>query len=52
MGGTQMLRDLGNTAGGLPFTLAIGADGSLMASKMGKLERDDLDGWRPALFHG
>jgi len=50
--GTDMLRQLGNTQGGLPFTLAVGADGKVAARKMGKLERSDLDSWRRDLFHG
>ena len=50
--GTEMLRDLGNTAGGLPFTLAVTAAGAAAARKMGKLEQTDLDGWRREIFHG
>jgi len=52
MQGTQLLRDTGNTAGGLPFTLLIGADGVVATRKMGKLERADLETWRQAQLHG
>jgi len=50
--GTELIRELGNTAGGLPFTLAITADGSVVERKMGKLEQTDLDAWRREFFHG
>jgi len=52
MEGTELIRELGNTAGGLPFTLAITADGSVAERKMGKLEPADLDAWRREFFHG
>jgi thiol-disulfide isomerase/thioredoxin len=50
--GTELLRELGNAAGGLPFTLAVSAAGAVAARKMGKLEQSDLDGWRREIFHG
>jgi thiol-disulfide isomerase/thioredoxin len=43
--GTELVRQLGNTGGGLPFTLVIAADGTVAARKMGKLEPADLEGW-------
>ncbi|MDP9900685.1 TlpA family protein disulfide reductase [Variovorax ginsengisoli] len=43
--GTDLVRALGNTTGGLPFTLVIAADGTVAARKMGKLEPSDLDAW-------
>lgn len=43
--GTELVRQLGNTSGGLPFTLVIAADGTVAARKMGKLEPADLEGW-------
>lgn len=43
--GTELVRQLGNTGGGLPFTLVIAADGSIAARKMGKLEPSDLESW-------
>ncbi len=50
--GTDLLRQLGNTGGGLPFTIVVSADGSVAARKMGKLEAADLDAWRRASVHG
>ena len=50
--GTDLLRELGNTAGGLPFTLVLTATGAVAARKMGKLEQSDLDAWRRDIFHG
>lgn len=43
--GTDLVRELGNTSGGLPFTLVIAADGTVAARKMGKLEPSDLETW-------
>ena len=51
LAGTALMKELGNTAGGLPFTLVLAADGSIAARKMGKLEPADLDTWRRAQVH-
>jgi thiol-disulfide isomerase/thioredoxin len=51
LSGTDLVRRLGNTAGGLPFTLVLGPDGRASARKMGKLDRADLDAWRAGV-HG
>ena len=50
--GTDLIQKLGNTAGGLPFTLALTADGVVAERKMGKLEQTELDAWRRDFFHG
>jgi len=50
--GTELIQKLGNTAGGLPFTLALTADGTIAERKMGKLEQHELDAWRRDFFHG
>jgi thiol-disulfide isomerase/thioredoxin len=50
--GTELVKNLGNTGGGLPFTLVLNASGSVAARKMGKLETTDLDTWRRELVHG
>jgi hypothetical protein len=34
-GGTELSQALGNTAGGLPFTVIIGADGRIVHRKVG-----------------
>lgn len=50
--GTELVRQLGNTGGGLPFTVVVNASGSVAARKMGKLEPTDLDAWRQSLARG
>jgi thiol-disulfide isomerase/thioredoxin len=50
--GTELVKNLGNTGGGLPFTLVLNGSGSVAARKMGKLEPSDLDTWRRELVHG
>ena len=49
--GTELVRDLGNTGGGLPFTLVLAANGSVAARKMGQLLPADLDAWQRAELH-
>ena len=46
--GTELVKQLGNTSGGLPFTLVIDGSGSVAARKIGKLEPSDLQAWRRA----
>jgi len=43
--GTDLVRALGNTNGGLPFTVVLGPDGAVRQRRMGKLSRADLDAW-------
>ncbi|MET3495732.1 TlpA family protein disulfide reductase [Variovorax boronicumulans] len=50
--GTEMVKSLGNTGGGLPFTLVLNGNGLVAARKMGKLEPSDLQTWRRELVHG
>ncbi|TWD88370.1 secreted protein [Variovorax beijingensis] len=50
--GTELVKNLGNTGGGLPFTLVLNGTGEVAARKMGKLEAADLDAWRRELVHG
>ncbi|MDQ0015815.1 thiol-disulfide isomerase/thioredoxin [Variovorax boronicumulans] len=50
--GTELVKHLGNTGGGLPFTLVLNGNGSVAARKMGKLETADLETWRRELVHG
>lgn len=42
MEGTDLSRDLGNTAGGLPYTVLIGADGQVKKTYLGQLKFDQL----------
>lgn len=50
--GTELIRQLGNTSGGLPFSIAFNRNGTVLDRKMGKLESADLDAWQRALVHG
>jgi thiol-disulfide isomerase/thioredoxin len=42
MGGTDLARQFGNNAGGLPYTVLIGADGKVIKTYLGKLKFDEL----------
>jgi len=42
MSGTDLSRKFGNTAGGLPYTVLIGADGQVKKTYLGKLKFEDL----------
>ena len=48
LGGTELLRALGNTSGGLPFTVLVGADGRVLQRKLGETHHDELLGWARA----
>jgi thiol-disulfide isomerase/thioredoxin len=43
--GIELSRSLGNLAGGLPFTVALDADGQVIQRKMGLLTAQDLQAW-------
>lgn len=45
LSGADLGRNLGNLAGGLPFTVALAGDGRVIQRKMGKLTQNDLDAW-------
>lgn len=42
MDGTELARELGNSQGGLPYTVLIGADGQILKTYRGKLKFDEL----------
>src|SRR5471032_3434936 len=42
MEGTDLSRELGNSAGGLPYTVLIGADGQVKKTYLGQLKFDQL----------
>jgi len=46
MSGMELSKSLGNTSGGLPFTVVLGADGSVRNRKIGKVSSRDLALWR------
>jgi thiol-disulfide isomerase/thioredoxin len=48
LGGTELSKSLGNLTGGLPFTVALRADGGIIQRKMGRVTEGDLALWRKA----
>ncbi|MES2901734.1 MAG: TlpA disulfide reductase family protein [Pseudomonadota bacterium] len=42
LSGTELARDFGNKAGGLPYTVLIGADGQVKKTYLGRLKFDEL----------
>ncbi|MEP6558125.1 MAG: TlpA disulfide reductase family protein [Burkholderiales bacterium] len=45
LAGIQLSRQLGNEAGGLPFTLLVDRAGRIRQRKLGQLSRSELDSW-------
>lgn len=45
LSGTELGRSLGNLTGGLPFSVVMGADGSILHRKMGQVTAEDLTQW-------
>lgn len=43
--GIDLARRLGNTSGGLPFTLVLGRDGALLQRRLGETTYDELAQW-------
>jgi thiol-disulfide isomerase/thioredoxin len=43
--GTELIRDLGNERGGLPFSLAFDRQGRVAHRKLGETSYDELAGW-------
>jgi len=43
--GSELVHDLGNPQGGLPFTVAIDAGGRITRRKLGETHFDELAGW-------
>ncbi len=44
-GGLELVKSLGNLAGGLPFSVVLGSDGGVLHRKMGKVSETDLAQW-------
>jgi thiol-disulfide isomerase/thioredoxin len=42
LNGTELMKALGNERGGLPFTMALAADGRILMKKLGQLHAPDL----------
>lgn len=45
LAGTELGRELGNLTGGLPFSVAVASDGTVIQRKMGRLLPKDLAAW-------
>ncbi|WP_137895421.1 TlpA disulfide reductase family protein [Ramlibacter sp. 2FC] len=43
--GAELARSLGNTTGGLPFTVVLGAQGQVLQRKIGQVSPQDLQQW-------
>ena len=46
--GTELAKNLGNLAGGLPFTMVFGPDGNVRQRRMGRVSETDLAAWSQA----
>jgi len=49
LNGVELARSLGNTIGGLPFTVVVDRSGRTRHSKLGALAAKDLDAWAAAM---
>jgi thiol-disulfide isomerase/thioredoxin len=45
MPGVALSKSLGNISGGLPFSVVLGSNGSVLHRKIGKITPDDLRAW-------
>ncbi len=46
LGGTELSRELGNSNGGLPFSVLFDRAGRLVERKLGRLQSEDLERWQ------
>jgi thiol-disulfide isomerase/thioredoxin len=44
-GGTELARQMGNTTGGLPYTVVLGVDGQVLRRKLGETNLRELQEW-------
>ena len=47
-GGTELARQMGNTTGGLPFTVVLDATGAVLHRKLGETNLQELQSWTDA----
>jgi len=47
--GTDLVKQLGNTQGGLPFTLFFGGDGTVLQRKLGQTHLQEMSRWLSGL---
>jgi thiol-disulfide isomerase/thioredoxin len=45
LGGTELVKKLGNPEGSLPFTLVVNAKGAVVVQKLGKLSTQEMGEW-------
>jgi thiol-disulfide isomerase/thioredoxin len=45
MAGISLSKSMGNVGGGLPFTVVLGANGTMLERKIGKVSPQDLARW-------
>ena len=45
LAGTELTRAMGNLAGALPYSVVLGADGSILHRKMGRVTPEELALW-------
>jgi thiol-disulfide isomerase/thioredoxin len=45
LGGTELSKNLGDTSGGLPFSVVIGASGEILQRRIGRVTATDLAKW-------
>jgi thiol-disulfide isomerase/thioredoxin len=45
LGGTELSKALGNSSGGLPFSVVIGASGEVLQRRIGRVTATDLAKW-------
>jgi thiol-disulfide isomerase/thioredoxin len=50
-GGIELSRQLGNLAGGLPFTVMLGRSGAIVQRRIGETSYEQLAGWAAAVGH-
>jgi len=48
LGGVDLSRALGNSAGGLPFSVAVGSDGDVLGRRLGAVDEAVLAAWAAA----
>jgi hypothetical protein len=45
LGGTELVKKLGNPEGSLPFTLVVNANADVVVQKLGKLSSQEMRDW-------